>query len=468
MRKRIVIIGGGPGGYVAAIRGAQLGAEVHLVESDRLGGTCLNMGCIPTKTLLHTAELYRIVKNGAKIGLKTDGLRVEWPVLMKRKEAVVNSLVQGVTALLKANKVAVYKGHAVLQDERTVKIDAPTPQTLSADAIILGVGSVPVKPPFPGADLPNVLDSTAALSLPEIPSSLVIIGGGVIGTEFAALYNSLGTKVTVVEMLPEILPAVDGQIVSVIKKDLSSRGVDFLTEARLSEVRDAKKGLTAKVLTGQNQLEINGEYVLVAVGRRPNTENLGLESVGVKTEKGAILVNEHFETNVPGIYAIGDCNAQTMLAHVASAQGIRAVEHALGYRSFYNRKVLPYCIYTSPEVAGVGLTEEQARNQGLSYRTGIFPLAGNGKSIIEHCENGLVKIIADTKYKEILGVHIVGPHATDLIAEGALAISLEATVEELIALIHAHPTISEAVAEAAHAVIGNPIHWPPGVKKDIM
>lgn len=462
MRKRIVIIGGGPGGYVAAIRGAQLGAEVHLVESDSLGGTCLNVGCIPTKTLLHTAELYRSVKNGAKTGLVAEGLRVDWPTLMKRKESVVNRLVQGVATLLKANKVAVYKGRAVLQDERTVKIEAATPQKLSADAIILAVGSVPVKIPIPGAELPNVLDSTDALNLPGIPSSLVIIGGGVIGTEFAALYNSLGTKVTVVEMLPEILTAVDGQIASVIKKDLNSRGVDFLTGARLAEIRDTKKGLIAKVQTRQNPLEINGEYILIAVGRKPNTENLGLESIGVKTERGAILINEHFETNVPGIYAIGDCNAQTMLAHAASAQGIAAVEHIMGHRSFYNRKIIPYCIYTSPEVAGVGLTEEQARLQGLSYRTGIFPLAGNGKSIIEDCENGLVKIIADTKYKEVLGVHIVGPRATDLIAEGAMAISLEATVEELIATIHAHPTISEALAEAAHAVVGNPIHWPPG------
>lgn len=466
MKKRVVIIGGGPGGYVAAIRAAQLGAEVHLAESGNLGGTCLNVGCIPTKVLLHAAELFQAVKKSAGQGLAVDGARIEWTALMKHKAAVVNRLVQGVGGLLKANKVTVHQGRAVLQDSRTVKIEGNESKCLTADSIVLAVGSLPVQLRFPGSDLPGVIDSTDALSLPEVPSSLIVVGGGVIGTEFAALYSSLGTKVTVVEMLPRILPPVDGQIAAVIRKELGKQGVEILTGARLAEVRQigAGKGLAAKVVIDKEEKVLEGEKVLVAVGRRPNTGNLRLESVGVKTEKGAILVDRNFQTNVPGIYAIGDCNAQVMLAHVASAQGTAAVEHALGHQAFYNGKAIPSCIYTSPEAAGVGLTEEQAQTQGLAYQVGLFPLAGNGKSLIEGYEKGLVKIIAAERSGEILGAHIVGPRATDLIGEMALAMSLEATVDEVIATIHAHPTVSESLAEGALAVKGNAVHWPPGVK----
>ncbi len=464
MKNKIIIIGGGPGGYVAAIRAAQLGAEVHLVEGDKIGGTCLNVGCIPTKALLHTAELYQRVLKGPTIGLDVEGVRVNWPVLLKHKEKVVTRLVQGVQGLLKANKVTVHKGYASLKDKHTVKIEGSTTKTISADKIIISTGSVPVHLRFPGSQLPGVIDSTAGLSLAEIPSSLIIIGGGVIGTEFAALYSSLGTKVTVVEMLPEILPPVDGQLIQVIKKELIDQGVTFLTETKMTEVKEEKAELAVKVVKDQKEQELRGQYVLVAVGRKPNTAKLDLEKVGINTNKGAIVVDENFATNVPGIYAIGDCNALTMLAHAASAQGVAAVEHSLGHKAHYNNKLIPYCIYTNPEIAGVGLTEEQAREQGIAYEVGVFPLAGNGKSVIEGCEKGLVKIIADKKYKEILGVHIIGPRATDLIGEATVAMTLEATAEEIIAAVHPHPTISEAMMEAAHAVTGNAIHWPPGAK----
>lgn len=464
MKNKIVIIGGGPGGYVAAIRAAQLGSEVHLIEVDKLGGTCLNVGCIPTKALLHTAELYQEVLKGKKIGLDTDGVRVNWPVLLKHKEKVVNRLVQGTHGLLKANKVTVHKGYAMFEDRNTVRIEAGATKKISADKIILGTGSVPVQLRFPGADLPGVIDSTKALSLSEIPSSLIIIGGGVIGTEFAALYSSLGTKVTVVEMLPEILPPVEKQIVQIIKKELAGQGVTFLTETKMTEVEEKKEGLAVKVLGPQEEKELRGQYVLIAVGRKPNTAKLNLEKIGIKTNKGAVVVNDHFETSVPGIYAIGDCNGLNMLAHAASAQGIAAVEHSLGYNASYNKKLIPYSIYTNPEIAGVGLTEEQAQMQGIAYEVGVFPLAANGKSVIEGCITGLVKIITNKKYNEILGVHIIGPRATDLIGEATLAITLEATVEEVIAAVHAHPTISEALKEAAQAVTGMSIHWPPGVK----
>lgn len=462
MKKRLVIVGGGPGGYVAAIRAAQLGADVHLAERERLGGTCLNVGCVPTKALLHTAELYDALKEEAKRGLVVGKASVDWPGLMAHKEKVVNRLVAGVAGLLRANKIAVHQGQAVLRDAHTVEIIGAKPASIQADIIVLAAGSVPQRLPVPGTELAGVLDSTAALSLGQIPKSLIIIGGGVIGTEFAALYCALGTDVTVVEMLPQILPPVDGQIADAVKRHLSQKGVKFYTDARLQAIKKTADGLAAIVQQGEKQYEFTGENVLIATGRVPNTDGLGLDAAGIKTDRGKILTDGNFATNVPSIYAIGDCNGRTMLAHAASAQGVAAAQHALGHRAFYNHRVIPACIYTSPEVASVGLTEEQAASRGTAYKVGLFPLTGNGKALIEGCEAGLVKVIADEKYGEILGVHIFGPRATEMIAEAALAMNLEATVDELISTIHAHPTVSEAIAEAGLNVGGNAIHWPPG------
>lgn len=464
MKQRVVIIGGGPGGYVAAIRAAQLGAEVHVVESGQLGGTCLNIGCIPTKALLHTAELYSAVKKGSLIGLKADNLRVDWKALQARKRAVVSRLVKGVEGLLAANGVTVHRGRGCLRGAHTVAVEGEQPVTLTADKIVLATGSAPVELKFPGCDLPGVIDSTGALSLPAVPASLVIVGGGVIGVEFAALYSALGAKVTIVEMLPEILPPVDSTITAKLKTELSRQGVTFLTEARLTAVEQAETGLIVKVEHGGSVRDLPAEYVLVAVGRRPLTDNLGLTAAGVQTERGKILVDDQLVTSVPGIYAIGDCNGQTMLAHVASAQGVAAVEHALGHQPSYCAKAIPSCIYTSPEVASVGLTEQQVQTQGIAYKTGLFPLSANGKAVIEAGGVGLVKILATAADGEILGVHIMGPRATDLIAEAALAMRLGARTADIAATIHAHPTISEAVVEAALAVDEESLNWPPGMK----
>lgn len=463
MAKRVIVIGGGPGGYVAAIRAAQLGAEVHLVEKTKLGGTCLNIGCIPTKVLLHTAEMYQKLKHGEKTGLIVENSRVDWSVLQKHKANIVNRLVQGVGGLLKANKITVHNGEAILQDAQTVKVVGENAVTLQGDIIILAVGSEPARIPINGIDLPGVIDSTGALSLPEIPRSLLIAGGGVIGAEFAQLYSALGTEVTVVEMLPEILPPIDGQLTQIIKKELTKLGVTFMTDTGLMEIQQGDE-LIARVKTKDSEKLIPAQYILISVGRKPNTQGLGLEQLGIQTNKGAIVVDEHFMTNVSGVYAIGDCNAQMMLAHVASAQGMAAVEYALGEHAFYNNKVIPSCVYTVPEIAGVGLTEEQAKAQELSYKVGVFPLAANGKSMIDDGDCGLVKVIADAQSGEILGAHIIGPRATDMIGELALAMNMQATTEEIVATIHAHPTVSEAIAEAAHAVFANPIHWPPGVR----
>jgi len=464
MKQRLVIIGGGPGGYVAAIRAAQLGAEVHLVESGQLGGTCLNVGCIPTKALLHTAELYRTVKKGSLIGLKADNVYVDWKALMARKWAVVSRLVKGVEGLLAANGVTVHRGRGYLQDANTVVVEGEGATALRADKIILAVGSTPVQLKFPGHDLPGVIDSTGALDLPQVPASMLIVGGGVIGIEFAALYSSLGTKVTVVELLPEILPAVDTTLTAKLKPELSRQGVTFLTETRLKEVVAGKKGLVARVEHGGNCREIEAEYILVAVGRRPFTDNIGLAEAGVLTDRGRIVVDEHFVTSVPHIYAIGDCNGQVMLAHAASAQGIAAVEHALGHKPNYNRNVIPSCIYTSPELASVGFTEQQVKDMGIAYKCGLFPLSANGKAVIEAGGAGIIKILATADTGKILGIHILGPRATDIIAAAALAIQLGASAADIAGTIYAHPTVGEAMAEAALAVYGLSLHWPPGMK----
>jgi len=465
MAKKVVIIGGGPGGYVAAIRASQLGAETHLVEKENLGGTCLNVGCIPTKALLHTAELYHAVRNGERIGLKGESVTIDWQALMNRKQSVVRRLVGGVGGLLKANGVTVHKGTGELAGPGSVKVHGAAGEVLAADVVVVSTGSVPVKLSFPGADLPGVIDSTGALSLPKPPESMVIVGGGVIGIEFAALYAALGSKVTVVELLPEILPGIDSEIVVTLKKNLSKEGIVFLNGAKLESVNQAAGALAAKVQVGAETREIVAEIVLVAVGRRAFTDGAGLEAAGVKLERGKVAVDENYQTNIPGVYAIGDCNGITMLAHAASHQGIAAVEHALGHGGTHGQPIVPACVYTSPEVAAVGITEDKAKEQGIAYKKGVFPLAGNGKAMIDEGESGFIKILAGAQYGEIIGVHMVGPRVTEMIGEATLAMRIEATVEELVTTIHAHPTVSESIGEAALAVSGQAIHWPPGMKK---
>ena len=465
MAKKVIVVGGGPGGYVAAIRAAQLGAETHLVEKENLGGTCLNVGCIPTKALLHTAELYHAVKHGERIGLVGDSVQLDWKALMNRKNSVVRRLVGGVAGLLKANGVTVHKGTGQLISGEEVQIQGDKPATLRADAIILSTGSVPVKLNFPGADLPGVVDSTGVLSLDKLPASIAIIGGGVIGVEFAALYAALGSQVTVIELLPEILPGIDSELAANLKQSLCKNGVRFLNGAKLEAVSKTATGLSAHVALGNETKEIDAEIVLVAVGRRAYTEGAGLAAAGVNLERGKVVVDDHYRTNLPKVYAIGDCNGITMLAHAASHQGIAAAEHALGHAAAgHGKPIVPACVYTHPELAAVGLTEDKIKEMDIAYKRGVFPLAGNGKSMIDEGEGGFVKILAGAKYGEILGVHMVGPRATEIIGEATLAMRLEATVDELVSTIHAHPTVSESLGEAALAVDNLAIHWPPGMK----
>ena len=430
-------------------------------RKTRSVGTCLNVGCIPTKALLHTAELYEDALHGESYGVLAD-VRIDFGKAQKRKESIVNQLVTGVNGLLKANKVKIVKGHGTLLSSTQVKVKKEGSQDMvvEADRIILATGSTPFIPPIEGVNGKHCITSTGALELQEIPKSMVIVGGGVIGVEIANMYCSMGTKVEVVEMMPEILPNMDLELTRMLKKQLMQKGVVFHTSAKVMKIMEAGSEARVEVLDKDGKkLHLMGEKVLLSVGRRTNVQGLGLEELAVRTDRGRVLVNEKMETSLKNVYAIGDCTGKMMLAHVASYQGEIAAENAMGHESVEDLKSNPSCLYTSPEFASVGYTEEQAREKNLSYKIGKFSLAGNGKSLIMGAE-GTVKVLVGSKHGEILGVHILGPRATDLIGECALAIEMEATVDELVRTIHAHPTVSEAIREAMFASDKRAIHMP--------
>lgn len=458
MSKRVIVIGAGPGGYVAAIRAAQLGAAVTVIEKGSVGGTCLNVGCIPTKVLLHSAELFTaITREGPSIGILADNVRFDWPAIMKRKGAVVRRLVTGVGGLLRSNAVTQVQGAAKLVAPNAVEAGG---QRLEADAVIIASGSVPAVPPIPGLDLDGVITSDGALSLDSLPASIVIAGGGVIGVEFASVFASFGVKVTVIEMLPRILPNIDAEAAEILKKSLVKKGLAFHTASKLQSVAKNGSALRLQVETPEGPATVDADKLLVATGRRPNTADLGLEGLGVTMDRARIVTDERMRTNIPGVYAIGDCTSKIMLAHVAEHEGQVAAENIMGHDAIMDYKTVPSAIYTTPAVASVGLSEEDAVKAGHSVKVGRFPLVANGKSLIAGDTEGMIKIVADSRHDEILGVHIVGGPATDMIAEGGLAMRLEATLDELITTIHAHPTVSEAVSEAAMAALGRVIHMP--------
>lgn len=460
-RTKVVVIGGGPGGYVAAIRAAQLGGEVTLIEKEYLGGTCLNVGCIPTKSLLHSAELYEEAKEGAKYGVIASDVKIDFAKVQEKKQAVTKQLVNGIKGLLAANKVKVVIGEAsfISKDIVEVKTGNET-DTIKADKFIIATGSIPAKPPIPGIDSKQCIDSTGALELNEIPKSMVIVGGGVIGIEIATLYSALGSKVIVIEMLDEILPMMDSELTKMIRAKLAKKGVEIYTRAKVISFKDAGANVEVTVEMSDKSTKVfNGEKALISIGRRTNTETLGLQRAGIANDRGRIIVNDKMETNVSGIYAVGDCVGKIMLAHIASAQGEVAAENALGHSITFNEKTNPSCVYTKPEFASVGLTEQDAKSKGIDYIVGKFPLTANGRTIIMD-DDGIIKIIAEKKYNEILGAHILGPRATDLIGELALALGMEATIDEVISTIHAHPTVAEAIRETALAVERRAIHIP--------
>ena len=463
MEKNVIVIGGGPGGYVAAIRAAQLGASVTVVEKEHLGGTCLNVGCIPTKCLLRSAELLEDMRTrGAELGVKADNLTVDFPQVIAHKAQVSKQLTMGIAGLLKMNKIAKVDGEAVFTGEKAIRVKKAdgTEEDMAADAIIVAAGSVNSQPPIPGLkENPNCIDSTGALSLETLPESMVVIGGGVIGLELACAYAAFGTKVTVVEAMDHMLPMLDGDLTKVGVRHMKKMGIEFHLESPVQAVEKSPVGakVVCKDKTGET-VSFEAEKVLVAIGRKANTASLNLEAGKLDNDRGRIIVNDKMDTSVPGVYAIGDCVlGHAQLAHTASAMGEVAAENIMGQEAHYDEKTNPTCVYMEPEAASVGLTEERAKAQGLAYKVGKFPLMANGKSLILNGGEGLVKILS-SEGGAVLGMHIIGPRATDLISEGALAIRMGASVEDLISTIHSHPTVSEAVREAALNVEKRAIH----------
>ena len=459
---KVLVLGGGPGGYVAAIKAAQLGAEVTIVEKQYFGGTCLNVGCIPTKVLLNTTDLYHmLLKDANKLGIKADNIEVDWDQLLMRKNEVIQTLVGGVKSLLASNQVTMIigQGSFLSSNQLEVIVGNGQKQLVTFDRAIIATGSEPTIVPIPGIENENILTSNEILSLETLPKSLCIVGGGVIGSEFASVFSRLGVKVTIVEMLPRIVRAMDEDIVQFLNQELLSEGVEILTDSKVERFESVGKQVQVLVSSPEGSRLIEVDKALLSIGRRPVTGKMGLEKIGVKVNRG-IVVNDRMQTTVKNIYAIGDCTGGVMLAHVASAQGIVAAEDMMNIQSKTDFRTIPYCVYTKPELAGVGMTEEEVKEAGIEYLVGSFPMMANGKSLILGETEGIVKFIVDTSNNEILGMHMAGPKATELIVEGALAIRLEATIEEIITTIHAHPTVGESLHEAAHAVHGHAIHLP--------
>jgi dihydrolipoamide dehydrogenase len=469
---KTVVLGGGPGGYVCAIRLARLGAEVTLVEAAEPGGVCLNAGCIPTKALLHVAELYRLSKKSADYGIVNETPLVNWPGALAYKNRVIRKMVTGVTSLVKANNIELVRGFGVFsgKNELTVTGEDKT-KVIAFDSAVIAVGSEPRLPPVPGIALEGVITSTEALSLPGLPESLAIIGGGVIGCEFAGLYASLGVKVTVIEALQDILATLDRDLIKVCKRTLGALGVQLYTGAGVKQITGTgnKLSVAFNIKTGSGEVPHNEvshtievEKILVATGRTPKTGSIGLDNIGLKTEQGFIPVDKAtMRTAQKHIYAIGDCVNTPQLAHAASAEGETAAAAIMGHDAGIYLDVMPSCVYLSPELASVGITEDQALERGIAYSAGVFPMIANGRASMLDEKLGLAKIIAEKKSGKVLGVHLACPNATEIISQAALAIRLNATAGQLATTISAHPTVHEALREAALDLSGEALNIPP-------
>ena len=456
----MTVIGGGPGGYVAAIRAAQLGAKVLLVEKDQLGGTCVNRGCIPTKAMLADARMYDRVRLSSVI--KADGLRADMEKLLDRKNKVVKRMVSGVEFLIKDNGITFIKGKANLLDRKTIQVEVEKgKEQFGSQKVIIATGSISAQIPNVPIDGRVILTSTEMLNVPSIPQDLIVIGGGYIGMEFACLFSGLGSKVTVIEMLPQIISTEDEEVIRGLTTLLKKRNIRIHTETKVKEAKVKGGRAEVKVINKEGKKEIlQAEKALVAVGRSPYTEGLQLEKASVALNGRFIKVNERMETTSSGVYAIGDVTGRQMLAHKASAEGIVAAENALGRPTKVDYSRIPNCIFTIPEVASIGLTEKQAKEKSLQVRIGRYPFQSNGKALANGDSEGFVKVIADQELGQVVGVHILGDHATDLIGGLSLAMTLETTVEELGKTIQAHPTLMEAVAEASLDAMREAIHLP--------
>ena len=461
MQYQVIVIGSGPGGYIAAIRCAQLGMKTAIIEKyDSLGGTCLNVGCIPSKALLDSSEHYHNAETTFKEhGIELDQLKVNLPQMIKRKQEVVDQITGGVAFLMKKNKIDVHYGVGSFVDKNTIRVTDKKGKTtdLSGEKIIIATGSKPFTLPFIELDKKRVITSTEALELKKLPKHMIIIGGGVIGMELGSVYARLGSKITVVELLDSLIPTMDKTMGKELQKSLKKLGFEFYLNHKVSEVKNTGRqvSITADNNKGE-KVVLKGDYCLVSIGRRAYTDGLGLENVGIKTDKaGRIEVNDHLKTAVDNIYAIGDVVKGAMLAHKAEEEGVMVAELIAGQKPHINYLLIPGVVYTWPEVASVGYTEEQLKAQGRAYKVGSFPFKASGRARASMDLDGLVKVLADKQTDEILGVHMIGPRAADMIAEAVVAMEYRASAEDIARMSHAHPTFTEAMKEACLAATDN-------------
>ncbi len=459
----VVVIGAGPGGYVCAIRAAQLGKKTAIVDRQWLGGVCLNVGCIPSKALLRNAEIAHLLREGGKdFGFEIQGLKLDYPAAVKRSRQVADRLVKGVGFLMKKNAIDVHMGAAAFVDAHTLAVTAAdgTKMTLKAKDIVIATGASPMMIPGVQVDGKRVLTYLEAIVQERLPKSVVVIGASAIGCEFATVWNGYGVDVTLVEMLPRIAPLEDEEVSKELAKAFGKRGIKVLAGTKVESIETTGAGVRVKVAGAEGAQAIEAEQAMVAIGVKPNTQGLGLEAVGVKlSPRGMVEIDDGMATNVPGVWAIGDVTGKLMLAHVASAMGVVCAETIAGVETVkLDYEAMPRAIYSQPQVASFGITEAQAKERGLEVKVGRFPFQANGKALGLGDYAGWVKLVIDAKYGEFLGAHLVGPEVTELLPELTLARMMELTPAEIARNVHAHPTLSEALMEAAHAAEGHPIH----------
>lgn len=462
----VIVLGSGPGGYPAAIRASQLGFKVAIIEKESLGGVCLNWGCIPTKALLKSAQVYEYAKHGTAYGINISGAQQDFGSVIKRSRGVADKMSKGVQFLMKKNKIDVIMGNGKLKAKGQIEVTAQdnSKQTVEGKYIIIATGSRGRELPNLPIDGKKVIGYREAMSLPTQPKSMIVVGSGAIGVEFAYFYNSMGTKVTVVEFLPRIVPVEDEEISKELEKQYKKQGIDIMTSSTVEAVESTNNGVKARVKTQTGEISLEAEIVLSAVGISANIENIGLEELGIKTEKGKIVVDKYGQTNVAGFYSIGDCTPGQALAHVAGKEGINAAEH-IAYIEKKNNHIpegidynnIPGCTYCTPEIASIGFTEKAARDAGYEIKVGKFPFMASGKASASGATEGFVKVIFDAKYGEFLGAHMIGNNVTEMIAEVSVARKLETTAHEILNAIHPHPTMSEGLKEATAVAYGEAI-----------